>query len=1567
MKKFCMLVSMLTIALTSMSQTPQFYNRLPTTGGNVFPFNTNPTTGKKVQWVIAAGEFNQPGPAPSGNNITAIWFRPNAACNATYTNLTIRLATVAPNVFIPGIGQWYTGPMTTVRSQNTTITTSAALQWTSIPLTTPYLYDPTQNLIIEVYQCGYSGTGFSINQDVVDVAPNYRRQYSDASSACGVTVLPTGGQFNVPAIGLDLAPAGCTNTIANGTATINTSGTVVTISACNFAGDYSTINGAVNGQTLRFTSSVAGDFITVRSGTPGGPLLASGTTPLVFANTYTGTIYAHWNTAGCGTQNTCRTTTVQCTNCGAAPCTITRTSAAGTDNQTICLGGPITNITYNTTIASGATFTGLPPGVTGSMAGSVITISGVPTSAGVYNYTVNLAGCPAPTSATGTITVNPAAPISIVAVPGTTLCQGDPALLTVMEASGPPVPSTIAVTGFLNNNANATILFNFRNNNATPVTITGIESICSTAGLKDVSALYKTSPINGAPGALNAANGWNQFGSAVITGIANTTTTTTQPFMTGLTLVVPPGATYGICVQAVNQGTTTAAQRYSSIAAGTYTFSAGGCDIITGTNIGYGGVAIPGAPTFTPRGFLGKVTVLSGGALVPITTGTYQWSPAAGLSSTTTNPVAASPTVTTTYTVNHNNGAGCVRQANITITVNARPEVTSQPVNVTLCAGTAASFTVAGVGAGLTYQWQESTNGGASYSNLANTAPYSGVTTATLNINPTTAAMNGYRYRCVLSGTCAPVGTVNISNGAILTVNALPNVTVTPTSGCGGVVGSNGLLLTASGASSYTWSPVAGLYTNATTTIPYTGGNTPTVYAAPTSYTAYTVTGTAAGTGCSNTAVALVNYTPPAPNITPSSVTMCLGDPAVRLTSSTSSNTSVSFPSGAISVAVPDASTTGASHTINVSGIPTTCNISAMSVNFNLTHTWNGDMVMVLKAPNNNILNLDYYLSGTGGAGATTGFVNTTISSAGTAALSSGSGTYTGTFRADAVLTGAFGPAGPNGFLPNVTAWSGLYSTPNGAYTLAMYDGGAGDLGTLTSWTLNITYTCGVPATRATWTPTAGLFTDAAATIAYTGTPTDTVWTRPTPAGVYPYQVTVQSMAPPAADVASPMGGTNGNNLVAFNVRNNNGYPVTLSSISSNAFGSGAVVSRVFYKAAPIAGNPGAINAANGWIQFGTANNNVTASTLNLLMSGLTLSIPPGATYGIALDFTGATFPRYSNGTGTIQVYSAGGCDIITDGNVGWGGPAAPGTPANNPRNFNGTVSFIANIAACTSPARTVVVTVNQPVSITTQPLLQTICTDKVATFTVAATGSGPLSYQWQVSTDNGNTWSNVANGGVYAGATTATLTVTAPPVSMNNYTYRCMVSGAAPCSPAASFRADLRVNPLPTVVISASPYTRLLPGMRTTLTSTVAPVQAQTYSWTRDGVVVAGANSGTLNLDVDGMGAYRLTVTDVNGCTNASNTVSILDSVSSKCFIYPNPTSGQFQVRYYSQANNVLPRSVTVYDIKGVRVLTQYYTVGRPYDRMDVDLRRNGKGLYWVEIGDMNGNRLAMCRVIVQ
>jgi hypothetical protein len=151
-------------------------------------------------------------------------------------------------------------------------------------------------------------------------------------------------------------------------------------------------------------------------------------------------------------------------------------------------------------------------------------------------------------------------------------------------------------------------------------------------------------------------------------------------------------------------------------------------------------------------------------------------------------------------------------------------------------------------------------------------------------------------------------------------------------------------------------------------------------------------------------------------------------------------------------------------------------------------------------------------------------------------------------------------------------------------------------------------------------------------------------------------------------------------------------------------------------------------------------------------------------------------------------------------------------------------------------------------------------------------------------------------------------------------------------------------------------------------LISTVTPFAGQTFVWLRNGTVVSGATTGTLaNIDVDGFGTYQLRVTDINGCTNISNSITIKDSASGKCFIYPNPTSGQFEVRYYSTVNNIVPRALTVFDAKGDRVFTKLYPNGRPYERMAVDMRAYGKGLYWVEVTDVNGNRLTMCRVVIQ
>ena len=72
--------------------------------------------------------------------------------------------------------------------------------------------------------------------------------------------------------------------------------------------------------------------------------------------------------------------------------TISLTSAANTDDQTVCINIPIVNITYATTGATGASFSGLPNGVTGNWSANVVTIKGTPTQSGTFNYTVTTTG-----------------------------------------------------------------------------------------------------------------------------------------------------------------------------------------------------------------------------------------------------------------------------------------------------------------------------------------------------------------------------------------------------------------------------------------------------------------------------------------------------------------------------------------------------------------------------------------------------------------------------------------------------------------------------------------------------------------------------------------------------------------------------------------------------------------------------------------------------------------------------------------------------------------------------------------------------------------------------------------------------------------------------------------------------------------------------------------------------------------------------------------------------------------------------------------------------------------------
>ena len=107
-------------------------------------------------------------------------------------------------------------------------------------------------------------------------------------------------------------PGPCTNTSAYGTQNLPVFGGIsYTTVACQFAGEYSVWSGAVSGTPYIAMTTVATDWITVRSGTSNGSVVAVGLSPLSFTPTNNNTLYIHVNTNSlCGTVSACRDVSV---------------------------------------------------------------------------------------------------------------------------------------------------------------------------------------------------------------------------------------------------------------------------------------------------------------------------------------------------------------------------------------------------------------------------------------------------------------------------------------------------------------------------------------------------------------------------------------------------------------------------------------------------------------------------------------------------------------------------------------------------------------------------------------------------------------------------------------------------------------------------------------------------------------------------------------------------------------------------------------------------------------------------------------------------------------------------------------------------------------------------------------------------------------------------------------------------------------------------------------------------------------------------------------------------------
>ena len=134
--------------------------------------------------------------------------------------------------------------------------------------------------------------------------------------------------------------------------------------------------------------------------------------------------------------------------------------------------------------------------------------------------------------------------------------------------------------------------------------------------------------------------------------------------------------------------------------------------------------------------------------------------------------------------------------------------------------------------------------------------------------------------------------------------------------------------------------------------------------------------------------------------------------------------------------------------------------------------------------------------------------------------------------------------------------------------------------------------------------------------------------------------------------------------------------------------------------------------------------------------------------------------------------------------------PSAPGTFYAEARN---------STTNCRSGSRTAITVTRDTPSTATIGPDQSIFTGGNAIFTVTATNAD--TYQWEVSTNAGTTFSTIVNGVEYAGTQSTALTVMAAGVNKNGYRYRVSASkSGSACPPTISASALLTVK-LTTVI----------------------------------------------------------------------------------------------------------------------------------------------------------------------
>ena len=198
--------------------------------------------------------------------------------------------------------------------------------------------------------------------------------------------------------------------------------------------------------------------------------------------------------------------------------------------------------------------------------------------------------------------------------------------------------------------------------------------------------------------------------------------------------------------------------------------------------------------------------------------------------------------------------------------------------------------------------------------------------------------------------------------------------------------------------------------------------------------------------------------------------------------------------------------------------------------------------------------------------------------------------------------------------------------------------------------------------------------------------------------------------------------------------------------------------------------------------------------------------------------------------------------------------------------------------------------------SITTQPAAQTVTAGQTASFSVTASGTAPLSYQWK------------KNGTDISGATSSSYTTPVTVIGDNGATFTVVVSNSV--GTATSNSATLTVNAAVAPAITTQPAAQTVTAGQTASFSVTASGTAPlTYQWKKNGTDISGATASSYTTpattSADNGAAFTVVVSNSAGTvTSSSATLTVTSAVAST----PKPPhSGVTASQCYQAGSNTL------------------------------------------------------------